>query len=87
MEGFRSSYFFTPSGIFLIRMVRYYFPLFAINLLSVKIFLKLHMSIAQDFSTTLPCLFIITHKVSLCFFNLVLEFLQLFVICTYSFYI
>ena len=65
-------------------MVRYYFPLLSFNLLSIfqliflgvliSLFRKLHVNIVQDLlSTTLPCLLLITHKVSLSFFNSVLN--------------
>ena len=87
MEELKSSYLFIALGAFFIRMTRYYLPLHSINLLSVKLFLKPHMKIVQDLlSTTLPCLFIMTHKVFLFFFNLVLEFFQLLLICTYFFW-
>ena len=36
MEGFKSSYLFTPLGFFIIRMTRHYFPLLSVNLMSVK---------------------------------------------------
>ena len=86
MEELKSSYLFIVLEAFFIRMARYYLPLHSINLLSVKPFLKPHMKIVQDLlSTTLPCLFVMTHKVFLFFFNLVLEFFQLLLICTYFF--
>ena len=62
MGKFRSGYFF-------IRMAKSYFPLLSLNLLRVKLSLKLHMDIA----TTFYCLFIITHKVSLSFLSLVVN--------------
>ena len=40
----------------------------------ISLFLKLHVHIVQYLlSTTLPCLFIIAHKVSFSFFNLILN--------------
>ena len=58
-------------GFFIIRMTRYYFPLFSVNLLSVKLSLKLHMDIIVQnlLSTALLSLFIITCKVSSSFVN------------------
>ena len=65
MGGFRSSYLFIPLGFLMIRMTRHYFPLLSVNLLSVKLSLKLHMNIVQNLlSTKLPFLFLITCKVS-----------------------
>ena len=59
MGGFRSSYLFIPIGFFIIRMTRDYFPLLSVNLLSVKLSLKLHMNIVQKLlSTTLPSFFL-----------------------------
>ena len=72
MGGFRSSYFFIPSGLFITRMTRYYFALLSINLPSVNLSINLHMNI-EHCTTALPSLFIITCKFSLCFFNLVLN--------------
>ena len=55
MGGFRHSYFFISLGLFIIRMTKYYFSLLLVNLLSVKLFLKLHMNIVKNLlSTTLP---------------------------------
>ena len=71
MEAFTYSYFFIPSTVFFKVL---YSPLPSINLLSVQLFLKLHMHIAQDlWSTIFPCLLIITHKNYCPFFNLVLN--------------
>ena len=50
-------------------MARYYFPLLSVNPLRVTFSLKLHMNIA----TTLSCLLIITRKIPLSFFNLVVN--------------
>ena len=73
MEGFGCSYFFIPLGVFFHKNGKV-FRLLLINLVGVKLFLKLRMHIVQDLlSTTFPCLFIITHKVSLFFFDLVLD--------------
>ena len=52
-------------------MTRYYFSLLSVNLLSVKLSLKLHMNIVQNLlPMTVPSLFIRTFKVSSSFFNL-----------------
>ena len=61
MGIFKSSYIF--------RMARYYFPLLSVNLLRVKLSLKLHMNIATTFS----CFSIITHRGSLSFLNFVVK--------------
>ena len=65
-------------GLFIIRITRYYFPLFSVNLLSVKLSLKLHMDIIVQslLSTAILSLFIITCKVASSFFNLVLNTLS-----------
>ena len=41
MGRFRPSYFFISLGFFIIRMTRYYFPFLLVNLLTVKLSLKL----------------------------------------------
>ena len=55
-------------------MARYYFSLLSVNLLIVKLSLKLHMNIVQNLLlTTISSLFIRTFKVSSYFFNLLLN--------------
>ena len=55
-------------------MTRYYFSFLSVNLLSVKLSLKLHMNIVQKLlPTTISSLFIRTFKVSSSFFNLLLN--------------
>ena len=88
MGGFRSSYFIIPYGFPFIRIAKYYFPLLSVNLLHVKLSVKLHTNITQNLlATALPCFFIITCKVSLSFFNWTINTWSLFFVNIFSCYL